>query len=63
MDCPLRESLLHVHYKGMLLNEENTIFYDTRAANKPLEFISGEGLDFKCQKALKCAPGRCCLER
>ncbi|KAK4480988.1 hypothetical protein RD792_011856 [Penstemon davidsonii] len=46
MDCPLLDSLLHVHYKGMLLNEENTVFYDTRVDNngQPLEFRSGEGL-------------------
>ncbi|KAI3474153.1 hypothetical protein Pfo_028941 [Paulownia fortunei] len=46
MDCPLHDSLLHVHYKGMLLNEENTVFYDTRVDNngQPLEFRSGEGL-------------------
>ncbi|XP_068317643.1 peptidyl-prolyl cis-trans isomerase PASTICCINO1-like [Pyrus communis] len=46
MDCPLHDSLLHVHYKGMLLNEEKTIFYDTRVDNdgQPLEFCSGEGL-------------------
>lgn len=46
MDCPLQDSLLHVHYKGMLLNEEKTVFYDTRIHNngQPLEFRSGEGL-------------------
>ncbi|KAL8517427.1 hypothetical protein ACS0TY_015605 [Phlomoides rotata] len=46
MDCPLHDSLLHVHYKGMLLNEEKTVFYDTRVHNnsQPLEFRSGEGL-------------------
>ncbi|XP_010269697.1 PREDICTED: peptidyl-prolyl cis-trans isomerase PASTICCINO1 [Nelumbo nucifera] len=46
MDCPLHDSLLHVHYKGMLLNEERTVFYDTRIDNngQPLEFSSGEGL-------------------
>ncbi|KAL8039289.1 hypothetical protein ABFX02_10G025700 [Erythranthe guttata] len=46
MDCPLQDSLLHVHYKGMLLNEEKTVFYDTRADDngQPLEFRSGEGL-------------------
>lgn len=46
MDCPLHDSLLRVHYKGMLLNEENTVFYDTRVDNnsQPLEFRSGEGL-------------------
>lgn len=46
MDCPLHDSLLRVHYKGMLLNEENTVFYDTRIDNdgQPLEFSSGEGL-------------------
>lgn len=46
MDCPLHDSLLRVHYKGMLLDEEETIFYDTKVDNhgKPLEFSSGEGL-------------------
>lgn len=46
MDCPLHDSLLRVHYKGMLLNEEKTLFYDTRVNNdgEPLEFCSGEGL-------------------
>ncbi|XP_021829549.1 peptidyl-prolyl cis-trans isomerase PASTICCINO1 [Prunus avium] len=46
MDCPLQDSLLRVHYKGMLLNEEKTIFFDTRVDNhgQPLEFCSGEGL-------------------
>ncbi|KAG9453218.1 hypothetical protein H6P81_006122 [Aristolochia fimbriata] len=46
MDCPLNDSLLRVHYKGMLLNEEKTVFYDTRVDNngEPLEFGSGEGL-------------------
>ncbi|XAR68883.1 Peptidylprolyl isomerase [Bertholletia excelsa] len=46
MDCPLHDSLLRVHYKGMLLNEENTVFYDTKVDNngQPLEFSSGEGL-------------------
>lgn len=45
MDCPLHDSLLRVHYKGMLLNEEK-VFYDTRVDNdgQPLEFSSGEGL-------------------
>lgn len=46
MDCPLHDSLLRVHYKGMLLNEEKTVFYNTRVDNngQPLEFGSGEGL-------------------
>lgn len=46
MDCPLQDSLLHVHYKGMLPNEEKTVFYDTRVDKDghPLEFRSGEGL-------------------
>ncbi|KAK9290278.1 hypothetical protein L1049_008445 [Liquidambar formosana] len=46
MDCPLHDSLLRVHYKGMLLNEEKMVFYDTRVDNngQPLEFSSGEGL-------------------
>nr|XP_043620404.1 peptidyl-prolyl cis-trans isomerase PASTICCINO1 [Erigeron canadensis] len=46
MDCPLQDSRLRVHYKGMLVNEEKTVFYDTRTDNhgQPLEFSSGEGL-------------------
>ncbi|CAL1356551.1 unnamed protein product [Linum trigynum] len=46
MDCPLHDSLLRVHYKAMLLNDEKTVFYDTRVDNdgQPLEFSSGEGL-------------------
>ncbi|KAJ4704555.1 Peptidylprolyl isomerase [Melia azedarach] len=46
MDCPLQDSLLRVHYKGMLLNQEKKVFYDTRVDNdgQPLEFSSGEGL-------------------
>ncbi|ONK62158.1 uncharacterized protein A4U43_C07F990 [Asparagus officinalis] len=46
MDCPLHDSLLRVHYKAMLLDEEETIFYDTKVDNhgEPLEFSSGEGL-------------------
>ena len=46
MDCPLHDSQLRVHYKGMLLNEEKTVFYDTKVDNngQPLEFSSGEGL-------------------
>ncbi|KAK2657740.1 hypothetical protein Ddye_010792 [Dipteronia dyeriana] len=46
MDCPLHDSLLRVHYKGMLLNEEKRVFYDTRVDNngQPLEFGSGEGM-------------------
>lgn len=46
MDCPLHDSVLRVHYKGMLLNEEKTVFYDTKVDNngQPLEFSSGEGL-------------------
>ncbi|KAI5561151.1 hypothetical protein BDE02_16G095400 [Populus trichocarpa] len=46
MDCPLQDSLLRVHYKGMLLNEEKTVVIDTRIDNdgQPLEFSSGEGL-------------------
>ncbi|XP_043724455.1 peptidyl-prolyl cis-trans isomerase PASTICCINO1 isoform X1 [Telopea speciosissima] len=45
MDCPLHDSLLRVHYKGMLMNEERSVFYDTRVDNNghPLEFSSGEG--------------------
>lgn len=45
MDCPLHDSLLHVHYKGMLLNDKK-VFYDTRVDNsgQPLEFNSGEGM-------------------
>lgn len=46
MDCPLQDSRLRVHYKGMLMDEEKTVFYDTRVDNhgQPLEFSSGEGL-------------------
>lgn len=46
MDCPLHDSLLRVHYRGMLLNEDKKVFYDTRVDNngQPLEFSSGEGL-------------------
>uniref|UniRef100_A0ACD5XG21 Uncharacterized protein n=1 Tax=Avena sativa TaxID=4498 RepID=A0ACD5XG21_AVESA len=46
MDCPLHDSLLRVHYKGMLLDEPNSVFYDTKIDNdgEPLEFCSGEGL-------------------
>ncbi|KAL2337901.1 hypothetical protein Fmac_012347 [Flemingia macrophylla] len=46
MDCPLQDSLLRVHYKGSVLNEEKRVFYDTRVDNdgQPLEFCSGEGL-------------------
>lgn len=46
MDCPLQDSLLRVHCKGMLLNEEKTVVIDTRIDNdgQPLEFSSGEGL-------------------
>ncbi|XP_022746613.1 peptidyl-prolyl cis-trans isomerase PASTICCINO1-like [Durio zibethinus] len=46
MDCPLHDSLLKVHYKGMLLNKEKTVFYETRVENQgePLEFSSGEGM-------------------
>ena len=45
MDCPLQDSRLRVHYKGMLINEEKMVFYDTRVDNngQPLEFSSGEG--------------------
>lgn len=46
MDCPLQDSRLSLHYKGMLLNEEKTVFYDSRIENndQPLEFSSGEGM-------------------
>ncbi|XP_078427970.1 FKBP-type peptidyl-prolyl cis-trans isomerase family protein [Wolffia australiana] len=46
IDCPIQDSLLRVHYKGMLHNEDMTVFYDTRIDNsgQPLEFSSGEGL-------------------
>ncbi|KAL3536457.1 hypothetical protein ACH5RR_004918 [Cinchona calisaya] len=46
MDCPLHDSLLRVHYKGILLNAEKTVFYDTKVDNhgQHLEFSSGEGL-------------------
>uniref|UniRef100_A0A7N0RJJ5 peptidylprolyl isomerase n=1 Tax=Kalanchoe fedtschenkoi TaxID=63787 RepID=A0A7N0RJJ5_KALFE len=41
MDCPL-----HIRYRGMLLNEEKTVFYNTKIDDdgQPLEFSSGEGL-------------------
>ncbi|GJU96909.1 reverse transcriptase domain-containing protein [Tanacetum coccineum] len=44
MDCPLQDSRLHVHYKGMLINEEKRVFYDTRVDNngQPLEFSLAE---------------------
>ncbi|KAL2509634.1 Peptidyl-prolyl cis-trans isomerase PASTICCINO1 [Forsythia ovata] len=38
MDCPLHDSLLRVHYKGMLLNEENIVFYDTKVDNNRSAF-------------------------
>ncbi|KAK1321113.1 Peptidyl-prolyl cis-trans isomerase PASTICCINO1 [Acorus calamus] len=46
MDCPLHDSLLRVHYEGTHLNEEKTVFHETRVDNngEPLEFSSGEGL-------------------
>ena len=46
MDCPLHDSLLRVHYKGMLLDEPKSVFYDTQIDNhgEPLEFCSGEGM-------------------
>lgn len=46
MDCPLQDSQLRVHYKGRLLDDKKTVFYDTRVDNddQPLEFGSGEGL-------------------
>ncbi|GAB2267638.1 G1/S-specific cyclin pas1 [Dionaea muscipula] len=45
VDCPLQDSQLHVHYKGMVLDDKKMVFYDTRVANdgQPLEFSSGEG--------------------
>lgn len=57
MDCPLHDSLLRVHYKGILLNNEKTVFYDTRIDNQgePLEFSSGEGMvssPYKVEKVL-----------
>uniref|UniRef100_A0A251VH36 peptidylprolyl isomerase n=1 Tax=Helianthus annuus TaxID=4232 RepID=A0A251VH36_HELAN len=47
IDFPLQDCRLRVHYKGMLNNEENRVFfYDTRVNNhgQPLEFSLGEGL-------------------
>ncbi|KAI3921976.1 hypothetical protein MKX01_005665 [Papaver californicum] len=46
MDCPLQHSLLLVHYKGMLLDEQKTVFYNARVDNggQHVEFGSGEGL-------------------
>ncbi|CAM6034964.1 unnamed protein product [Sphagnum compactum] len=45
IDCPLQDSVMCIHYKGMLL-EGGKIFYNTRTDNpggEPLEFASGEG--------------------
>jgi hypothetical protein len=45
IDCPLQDSVMSIHYKGMLL-EGGKIFYNTRTDNpggEPLEFASGEG--------------------
>lgn len=46
MDCPLDDSILQIHYKGMLPAEGGRVFYDTRVNNEgqPLTFSSGEGL-------------------
>lgn len=46
MDCPLQDSLLCIHYKGMLSDEGGKVFYDTRVDGngQPLEFRSGEGM-------------------
>lgn len=47
VDCPLHDSTLRIHYKGMLPSEKDTVFYDTRrdnAGGDPLEFKSGEGM-------------------
>ena len=46
MDCPLQDSLLCIHYKGMLPDEGGKVFYDTRVDGngQPLEFESGEGM-------------------
>lgn len=46
MDCPLQDSLLCIHYKGMLPDEGGKVFYDTRVDGngQPLEFFSGEGM-------------------
>ncbi|XP_052624785.1 peptidyl-prolyl cis-trans isomerase PASTICCINO1 [Lactuca sativa] len=46
MGCPLQDSRLCVHYKGMLLDEKKIVFYDTKVDNdgEPLEFSLGEGL-------------------
>ncbi|CAM6085286.1 unnamed protein product [Calypogeia fissa] len=47
VDCPLQDSTLRIHYKGMLPSEQDKVFYDTRRDNadgEPLEFSSGEGM-------------------
>ncbi|KAH9301633.1 hypothetical protein KI387_013216, partial [Taxus chinensis] len=46
MDCPLQDSLLCIHYKGMLPDEGGKVFYDTKfdGNGQPLEFSSGEGM-------------------
>ncbi|GLJ21531.1 hypothetical protein SUGI_0398520 [Cryptomeria japonica] len=46
MDCPLQDSLLYIHYKGMLPDEGGKVFYDTHVNGngEPLEFRSGEGM-------------------
>ncbi|XP_024532699.1 peptidyl-prolyl cis-trans isomerase PASTICCINO1 [Selaginella moellendorffii] len=47
MDCPLQDSTLRIHYKGMLPNEGGKVFVDTRNDNEggePLVFATGEGL-------------------
>eukprot|EP00249_Psilotum_nudum_P006071 c19439_g1_i3 orf=498-2318(+) len=47
MDCPLQDSRLCIHYKGILPDDGGKVFYDTRRdhnGGQPLVFGSGEGL-------------------
>ncbi|CAI9287016.1 unnamed protein product [Lactuca saligna] len=62
MDCPLQDSRLRVHYKGMLLVEKKIVFYDTEVDNdgEPLEFSSGEGL---VPEGFEMCVRLCCLKR
>ncbi|KAJ7558929.1 hypothetical protein O6H91_04G061800 [Diphasiastrum complanatum] len=45
VDCPLQDSVLRIHYKGILPDDGGKVFCDTRVDNdgEPLEFGSGEG--------------------
>eukprot|EP00246_Nothoceros_aenigmaticus_P002994 TRINITY_DN13922_c0_g2_i1.p1 TRINITY_DN13922_c0_g2~~TRINITY_DN13922_c0_g2_i1.p1 ORF type:complete len:199 (-),score=43.41 TRINITY_DN13922_c0_g2_i1:53-619(-) len=45
MDCPLEDSILKIHYKGLLPADCERIFIDTREnEGEPFQFSSGEGL-------------------